>query len=789
MIRYNRSTLLRKTLRDLYRYKWRVLSIIVALSAGIGITAGMDMTTQTLRATRDAIYRECRANDMEIYLIPTDLTQIPDLEELDTVDHAERRLVLPGIADFKDRSGCTAQILLFERSDPKVNQLTIVSGQGLTTEDTSGVVVEQSYANFHGIDIGDTLLLHIGQALYPSYVRGIAQSAEHICVMPNPMSYLPREGSVAIVFGTLDRFTHRMGFGIANSILVSLKKNVDPSTAITSISDHLVDLPLEGIIPRERQFSYHFLEMDLHALDIYIPAAQITLGLLSLLIAIINAQRMVAVQRWEVGILRSLGYGYPDIIGSFMIAGFFIGFCGLIFGIPATIGLRNAFSEIYGEAIGLFRVDQHFFIYSYFLPGTIALFLPVVTLCIAVGRLIRSSPSRLLRPYVPGRKTLSQVPVWVRISTEPFGTTKRWAVRNLIRRPFLSIITILAVALSCGVAVAYRIAYRSMNETARITTEREKWDVQIEFKYPAFLEEYEEMLIFPGVIEAEPYLIIPVNIGEGNERQTAMLMGTDVRSDFRATEILSGTDLSTSSRNSVLISPNIERLLGVGAGDSLILYLPENRAKKVLVAGVTQDIVLDRVMAPLDEVRTWSQNIEKASGVFLRTDNYQTGEDWPERFSVVSNSHRKSDIIDDITALVDKEIEIVNITMLISIGVGALFLITSLNFAIGERLGEYATLRALGCNSKMIRDILQVEGMTQVILAAALSVPVGLLISIFLNGRLSRAWFPLITVVKVGDIIPSIMLMISFGYLSIILVYRQIIQSNLSSILRVRNVE
>jgi putative ABC transport system permease protein len=677
-----------------------------------------------------------------------------------------------------------------ENPDPEVNRLPVIKGKGLAKNDTSGVVIEASYAAYHGIDVGDTLLLHLGAAAYPCHIRGIVLSAEHMCVTSNPLSFIPEEGELAVVFGTLERISDRLGFKMANSLLVRLTDNTDRLTAVSIISDYLEHEAIEGIVPRERQYSYQFLERDLKALGIFAPAVKLTLGLLSFLIAFLNSQRIVYVQRRELGILRALGYRSHDIVGWATIMGLIIGILGLSLGLPVTMALRTLFSEIYAKAIGLARVDQHFFMDQLIGPGAIALLMPVGSLFFGVLRLGNLSPHLLLRPLKPLNECRSRI---LRILLPPTSTLRidqRWALRNLARRPLITTITICAVSAAIGVAVAYRVSQRSMRETARTTIENEKWDRQVEFRYPAYPEEYEALLAPPGITHAEPYLAIPSEVETRDGRNcSAVIAGTTPQSELRHIEILSGTALMGVSEHSVLLSPDMEQTLRVGVGDTITLRVPGTSPVKVSVAGVTRNVVFNQVLTSLGNAQRWSRCEDQVNGVLLRVDQSRLPEDWLSGNDLVVRSHNRAELLEDISAIIDKEIAMVNITMVISMGIGALFLLTSLNVAAGERLGEYATMRALGYDAPLLRTILHLEAFAQVVLAGIVALPVGLLVSKFLNQRLAVAWFPLTLAFGALEILPPLVGMIAFSIPAVFPVYRQILHADLPQLLRLRNVE
>ncbi len=781
--------LARKAVRDLWADRWRGLSIAVTLAAGIGMAAGTDMAVRTLLATRDAIFAECNAADLEVRLVPRELELLPDLTALPEVAEAERRLIFPGTVDLPSGAKLSAQAVFLENPDPLVNRLRILSGAALAPGDTAGVVVEQALARYHDVAVGDTLRLKIGRARYACPVRGIALSAEFVSASTNPQSFIPQKGTLAVLFGNLDRISQRLGFGMANSVVVQFAPGSDRRAARAEVVGRLAGATIEEVVPRERQFSYRFLQIDIHALEIYVPAIELTLGGLSLLIAILGFRRMVWARRKEIGTLRALGYRRREVLTGFGGMGLALGLLGAALGLPAALLIRDAFAGIYGGAIGMPRIDHHFFPRSFALAAGQAVLISTGTMVLSVSRLLRQPPHRILRRLEQRERIGARIPCVIRRCTEPLHVTARWALRNLVRRPGLTTTTVVAVGVAVGVAAAYRISLHSMHEAARLTCEHELWDLQVDFHYPVYPEELEELTALGAVRAAEPYLARPVEVVTAGAVEPGVLLGIDPASPMRSVAIQHGRFLEPEDRRAVVLSPDIARRLRASPGDSLDLAIADGETIRVAVAGITRDIVLGRVLAPIDEARRWSRREEQASGVFLRGDFRVEHLATLHAIDFVARSHPKSELMADILAMLNQEIAIVDITATISLAIALLLLLTSLNLAVTERVGEYATLRSLGCDPPMLARMVRIEGLVQAALAAVLAVPGAILIAQFLNGRLERAWFPIGLHLGPAQILPPILGMLALTTGDRHAAGRAILSDALSTALRSRLIE
>jgi ABC-type antimicrobial peptide transport system permease subunit len=101
----------------------------------------------------------------------------------------------------------------------------------------------------------------------------------------------------------------------------------------------------------------------------------------------------------------------------------------------------------------------------------------------------------------------------------------------------------------------------------------------------------------------------------------------------------------------------------------------------------------------------------------------------------------KGEVVRDFLALTHEIMGIVYACAAFSILTGVLFIFTGITLNILEREAEYATLQTLGFGRSHLVGIILSEVMVQAIFALILSIPAAALISLFLTGRMSAAWF------------------------------------------------
>jgi ABC-type antimicrobial peptide transport system permease subunit len=88
----------------------------------------------------------------------------------------------------------------------------------------------------------------------------------------------------------------------------------------------------------------------------------------------------------------------------------------------------------------------------------------------------------------------------------------------------------------------------------------------------------------------------------------------------------------------------------------------------------------------------------------------------------------------------------------VSVFVAGLFIVMSVNFVIAERQAEYAILKCLGYQRGRLGATILAQALGEVGLASLISVPLGIAVGLYLNRRLTHAWFEVIPIVRPGDV-------------------------------------
>ena len=342
-----------KMCRDLRYMKWRALAIILTVASGVAVYAGFYMGVKSLFWTRDSIYRELHFADLEVRFLPDDARNLPDLSRLEGVTRLERRLVFPGIVRPPGKTPITVIMTSLEAPTPGIHSFKFLAGGPFRADELDAIVIDASLATYHGYKVGDTIDVKVGEAVYHRRVVGIAITPEYFVSTSNPTYFIPERGSLGFIFGNLEAMSDALGFTLINDLVFLFDPSADPALVKQRALARLRKLNVEQVSPRDRHFSYQYVQMQLDSTRVFIPALVTVLMALTFIVVSINVSRMIAAERREIGGLMALGYGPRRLLGGYLEVSLVLGLIGGLLGLVLSLWVRDDFVVASARSMGM----------------------------------------------------------------------------------------------------------------------------------------------------------------------------------------------------------------------------------------------------------------------------------------------------------------------------------------------------------------------------------------------------------------------------------------------------
>ncbi|MCP4630011.1 MAG: ABC transporter permease, partial [bacterium] len=698
-------------LRELWKIKWRSLIIALSICYTVAVYAGVDMAVKSLFATRDILYARMNFADLEILFLPEDINNLPDLDGINGIAGVERRLIFPGTILLGEQKKILGVVVFLENIRPEINTLELTAGEPMHQDNLQSVVIEQSLARYHGLELGDPVRVKVGEKIYDNTIDGIAISPEYLTISSNPDYFVPEKGTLGVVFGNLRQVDDALGFTMVNDLIFTFREGVDETALKTEIVNRLSKLNIEKVISGKEHFSYRFMQMDLDALASYVPAFVIILVGTSFLISLLTFNRMVHQQRKQIGTLFAIGYTRHAALRSYLFGGLCLGLVGCLMGVALSFGVRNAFSLTYAYALGLPVCYNFLFLPSLLQGILLGLIVILISASLPSLKYLRHTPQEVIRgkagPGIVIGGVIRRLFRWMAFL--PIGY--RFALRNLFRRKWMTLSTIICLALSIGVAISYMISITSINYTVENAFTSENWNMAVDFLYPVFEEDLSEINSTQGVQEIEPYLRGFVEVGKVPPGKTApamfensSLLGIQPNTRMKRVRLTAGQSLRSTGRRQIIVSQDVSDRLDAKIGDELVIQKNQSHFTCELV-GITSQIIMGRSIVPYQTAQEVLGYLDEATGVYVRsasdvvTDRlYQT-----EYVGKVTVKHQ---LVSSFLKIMNEIMLIVYLATGISILMALMFIFTSVVLSITEQGGEYAILKSIGYEKKSLAKII-----------------------------------------------------------------------------------
>ncbi len=531
---------IRWAVRDARRRWLQVASIGLLLALGVGMYSAMSSMAGWRTASADASFAALRSHDLRVSLVAGSyakagrlsaaLARIPDQN---LVTAAEERLVVPTQVDA---SHGRQEIIVPGRIvgapvAPSVDQLATVRGRALGTADNGRPIVEleRNFAKHYGLPAagplrlaGGTVVRYVGQALAPEYFIVTAPGADFGAEANFAVLFAPL-GTAQLLSGQRDR---------VNELVLRIKPGAGNLARVQTELDRSLQAALPGtgftFTPGSqeaaRRLLYKDAEGDQQMMDIF---AALLLGAAAF--AAFNLiSRTIEAQRREIGIGMALGVNPRALARRPLLLGAQVALLGIALGIPAGFA-ANAW---------LRSVMQSFFPLPVLkTPMQIGVFVQGAALGLAVSLLATVIPLRRAIAVTPveaitvgARAAKSSGLAWLTRGIRlPGGTLANMPLRNVLRTPRRTVMTVLGIAAVVAITLALAGVIDSFNTTLdasrgeALTGSQQRLTVDLAAPEPAGAATLRAIAATPAIGVRQPSLRLPVTLGAHGRRLEAFL--------------------------------------------------------------------------------------------------------------------------------------------------------------------------------------------------------------------------------------------------------------------------
>ncbi|TNE74363.1 MAG: FtsX-like permease family protein [Gammaproteobacteria bacterium] len=582
-----------KLRRELWQMRGQVLAIALVIAGGVAVCVMSLVNYSSLNATRSEYYDQYRFADVFAGLkrapehVAKRIKSLPGVETADARVEGWAKLEVPGFDD-----PVTGQLLSLPPSgQPLVNQVFVREGRLPVGERRREVAVIGSFADAHGLAPGDRIGAIINGRRQLLTISGIVESPEFIYVIP-PGGMLPDYERYGVLWMNREALAAAMDMkGAFNSLVLTVKSGYPVASVIDALDRLLDRYGATGAYAREDQFSHRFLTDELRQLKTMATVFPLIFMSVAMFLLNVVITRLISTQRDIIAVLKAFGYGNRDIAAHYSQLVLLIAVIGLAIGLALGLWLGQGLAEMYMQYYRfpglLFRIN----------PGWIAL-ITAITLVVAwlggwaaIRRAAALPPAEAMRPEGPATYRVS----WAEhvLSGIGFSQPSRMIVRQTMRRPLRTFLSMLGVAMATGIIMVGNFQFDSVTLMVHTQFARvQQQDVTV-----AFIDPVNSAALFglqrqPGIRYVEGRRMVPARlINEQLEWRTGI---AGIPEGARLQHVIDANLKSVElPARGLLLTDFLAQKMAVSPGDVVKVEILEGdrRILSVPVAGVTSEFL------------------------------------------------------------------------------------------------------------------------------------------------------------------------------------------------------
>jgi putative ABC transport system permease protein len=586
------ETLDRKLFRDICQSWHMLLAVSAIIAVGIGCFVGMLSAARNLEYARSTYYSSCRLADIWI-----DLKKAP-------TEEVKRLAMIPGISEIRERiqfqvfldlAGTekpigTMVLSLPDEQEPVINNIIIRTGTYFTHDRANEVIISEKFAKARNIVPGDRIPAILNNQRKELIVVGTAISAEFV-YMVSPGSMIDDPGSYGLMYIKRSFAEDTFGFnGACNSVvgLLAPEARQEAERIVKTLSDRLEPYGVFAALSRAEQFSPMILDGELKELNnmaFIFPSFFLVVATLLLNVLMI---RLAEQQRTVIGTLKAIGYENRALIFHFLKFAVTVGLAGGILGCLFGYWLAGVNTRMYVQYFTFPQLTNMFYPTLLLAGLSVSIFFSILGTLKGIRHIMRLDPAEAMRPASPpmgGAVFLEKIHwFWQKLDVQ-----WQMILRGLLRNKGRTAVAVISAVMGSSIVVLTFGFVDSLDEMVRQQFDTVlRSDYHLTFQDEKSFSTFDEIRRLPGIIHAEPVVIVPCTFQVRNHFKRSAIMGIIPNGELTTPTNAKGESIPLPSTG-LLMTDRLMEQLKVSAGDSVDVR-PVKGERRTLTLPVVQGI-------------------------------------------------------------------------------------------------------------------------------------------------------------------------------------------------------
>ncbi len=707
------NVLRRKLWRDIRRAAMQFLTIVLLCALGTWVFSGLDGTWRMIENSYDAYFEECSLADLWVNSASLSNSDLKELANLTGVETVQARFTCEmNCPDLGD--DVSLKISAYD-GEPVLNTPLLQDGELLQSGDKRGILLEQGFAEAHGLGVGSVIKLDVLGTETNFYVRGIVLSAENLVLTKDLNPDFEHYS-----FGIIDRAPVRnVAF---NEALIAVSPDADAADVESAVQELL---PEALILDHHSQTSAQRANAEVTIFKSLSYVFPLMAFAVAAMVVLFTLMRMIENQRLQIGCLKALGFSNRKIRAHYLSYALAPSLFGSLLGL--FVG-RYTLPDI------LFDMISAHYIMPYRVRAPISLITWIATasmvalsLCIclyAFARYARENTASLLRSKPPraGSRVLLErmTRLWNRFS---FNT--KMIVRNIARNKSRTLLAILGL-LCCNMLIICAMGLQNSIDWSIGTYYKNvlAYDRRVELENGGTLESYQSRLdadVVEGAMEKS------VSLRTDGHSRTVIL--TILESDQTLLHLCPDQTSVPLPEDGLTISNKLADVLGLSVGDTAEIWLSgDDEPIPFTVAMIVPTNIGQTAYLARDTWEALHKGEFRPTALFIKGASDICLHELDEMDEAVETKFPEEQY-DDAISMMDSTKTTFNLMYFAALGLAFVICYNMGLMNYTERTRDYATLKVLGYHQREIRRLIMRENDLITVVGALLGVAPGILLT------------------------------------------------------------
>lgn len=738
----------RKMFRDILKNKSQFITILLMVTIGVMVYAGIEVYMDGMTTTADKFYTESNLQDINVLGKNFTTTDLEEIKNIKNVNKAERKLEV-SMTDSKDKDK-SYLVSIIESNE--ISKFYVSEGIAFDV-DKKGIWLDYFYAKENNIKIGDKLSFKYDGYEFNEKVLGIIYVPDHVYAVKDASQLMPNHKTYGLIYMSVKEtedfikknVKENLGKSINTSvtdemfskikpdfnyldyvpfnyIMVDVNKKINTSKVKDEIEDRISNCLATMKI--EDTASYTMYQGEIDEGEAYVGIFSFLFLFIAMLSVITTMTRIVKKQKLQIGTLKALGFSKTKITLHYISYGFFVSLIGVILGIllgkyflgTVFLNLEMSFFEVPN---GKVYINSS----TYLVALLVVLAVSLITFLTCYKEL-QKKPADSLRNELPKVNNRS-LNITTKGIFKKLSFASKWNLRDILRNKFRTVTGVIGIVGCCTLIVCALGMLNSMNYFIKL-----QFDDLYNFDYKLTLKENitsDNLESITSKYKNNTSETLSVEIKDKNGQKEANTIFVDSSNGYVRFINNNYDFIKLNSNKGVYVTYKYANKYNLKVGDTVKWHIyGDKKYYESKIVGFYKDPQVQGLTATKEYIESLGINY-KPDSIYTNTNLSKV-----KAIKGVDTIQSVTSLKESISNMLSMMRQMIIIIIIFAILLGVVIIYNMSILSFGEKEYQFATLKVLGFADNKIRKIFSLQNSFITIASIIIGLPAGYFLTSYL---------------------------------------------------------